>query len=82
MENNENRAIVPFNVRINKILCYAMGDTHSMNVYANLYNQIDEVYATGINWCDELLALKYLQMNEIPIYDFNIPTNINRGGVL
>jgi hypothetical protein len=63
-------------------VCYAMGDTHSMNVYANLYNQIDEVYATGINWCDELLALKYLQMNEIPIYDFNIPTNINRGGVL
>lgn len=60
-------------------VCYAMGNSTSMDMYANLYNVVDDVYNTGINWCDEILAKQYLEMNNIAIHNFSVQTNINRG---
>lgn len=63
-------------------VCYAMGDSDSMNTYAGLYDHVDDVFNTGIHWCDENLANKFCEMCGIPVYDFAVPNGLNRGGVL
>lgn len=60
-------------------VCYAMGTSRSMDAYAGLYQHVDLVYNTGITWCDELLALRYIEMCKLPVYDFNVLNGINRG---
>lgn len=60
-------------------VCYAMGDTDSINQYALLYQNVEIVYNTGIAWCDEILANTYLNMCGIPVYDFKTLNGINRG---
>ena len=62
-------------------VCFTMGDPQSMTKYAQLYNDIESVYKRGVFWCDELLALNYLQYQNIPIYDLTIRNMINRGDV-
>lgn len=59
-------------------VCYAMGDSQSINQYTNLLLDYDKVYRSGVTWADELLASGYLNMLTIPIYDCDIPTQINR----
>jgi hypothetical protein len=60
-------------------VCYAMGKSKIMDFYANLYSHVDTVFNSGIEWCDELLAIRYLEMRGIPTFNFNIRNNINRG---
>lgn len=60
-------------------VCYAMGKSDVMDIYANLYTHVDTVYNTGIEWCDEFLAIKYLELCNIPTYSFDVQNNINRG---
>jgi hypothetical protein len=62
-------------------VCYAMGDTESMNQYALLYDCVDEVFNSGIHWCDENLANKFCELYNIPVYDFRILNGLNRGNV-
>lgn len=60
-------------------VCYVMGDSKNMDEYSYLYMNVDEVYNSGIHWCDELLALRYLQLTQKPVYDFHTPCSLNRG---
>jgi len=60
-------------------VCYAMGDSESINQYAFLYYNVDVVFNTGIAWCDENLAKMYLDLCKINVYDFHVRNTINRG---
>lgn len=60
-------------------VCYAMGKSKIMDIYANLYTYIDTVFSTGVYWCDELLTMKYLELCGIPVQSFDVRNNINRG---
>lgn len=60
-------------------VCYAMGDSETMNTYSYLYYNVDIVFNSGATWCDELLALRYLQLTNTSVYDFSIPCTLNRG---
>ena len=61
-------------------VCYAMGRSQIMDTYASLYDNVDTVFNTGIHWCDENLARRFLQMCDIPAVDFKILNGLNRGG--
>ncbi len=60
-------------------VCYVMGDSDSINRYSFLYHNVETVYNTGIDWCDECLAHTYLEMCGIPVYNFKVRNSINRG---
>lgn len=60
-------------------VCHAMGDTESIDAYADLWFHYDAVYNSGATWADELIALKYLEGINMPIYDVSIPNGLNRG---
>lgn len=62
-------------------VCYVMGDTQTIDNYSYLFHNVDAVYSTGVDWCDELLALRYLQLTETPVYDFGVPCTLNRGTI-
>lgn len=62
-------------------VCYAMGDSESIDTYATLYHHVDEVFNTGIHWCDENLAKRFSQMCNLPVYDFNVENGLNRGTI-
>lgn len=63
-------------------VCYVMGDSQSIDIYSQLYHNVDLVYRTGIEWCDEILANTFLQITNIPTFSFNIRNTINRGNNL
>ena len=60
-------------------VCYAMGDSASVDTYSFLYHNVNAVFNTGIYWCDENLAKRYLEICNMPVYDFHKQTRINRG---
>lgn len=60
-------------------VCCVIGKSSDINVYSKLFNLVDDVFNTGIYWCDELLAIQHCNMQSLAIYDFNIPTKLNRG---
>lgn len=60
-------------------VCYAMGDSESMNKYGMLHRYVDDVFNTGISWCDENLAKKFIEMAGMQSIDFNVLNGLNRG---
>ena len=50
-----------------------------MKTYMNLFNVQEEVFDTGVPYCDEFLAEKNIQLAEIPIKSMNIRNSIHRG---
>lgn len=60
-------------------VCYAMGNSTAMNTYGQLYNYVDDVFNTGIPWCDENLARTFIQMTGMKSIDFHVLNGLNRG---
>jgi len=60
-------------------VCHVMGNSKSMDVYANLLFNYDVVFRSGVTWADELITLEYLRGIGMPIHDLAIPNGLNRG---
>lgn len=56
-----------------------IGQSSFVDHYNNLYWDVEQLYNSGVPFCDEILAESYLTAHKVPIYNLSIPTTINRG---
>ena len=58
---------------------FAIGNEVNMNVYGELFNHIQELYDSGVPFCDEILLGQHLAKNNIPVKLHNISYDLIRG---
>lgn len=57
---------------------FAVGPTEHMRIYMSLFDHIDDIYRSGVRYCDEQLLHAHLTNNEIYMHKVDIPYNIIR----
>lgn len=58
---------------------FAIGNEVNMNVYGELFNHIQDLYDSGVPFCDEILLGQHLAKNNIPVKLHNISYDLIRG---
>ena len=58
---------------------FAIGNEVNMNVYGELFNHIQELYDSGVPFCDEILLGQHLAKNNIPVKLHYINYDLIRG---
>lgn len=58
---------------------FAISSSKNMNVYSEMFDYIDEYWLQGVNFCDEVLMMHHLTVNNIGVEKCNIPYDLIRG---
>lgn len=58
---------------------FAIGNAENMNVYGDLFDYIDDLYESGVAFCDEILLGQHLARNNVPVRLHDIAYDLIRG---
>lgn len=58
---------------------FAIGNAENMDVYGDLFDHIDDLYESGVAFCDEILLGQHLANNNVPVKLHDITYDLIRG---
>ena len=58
---------------------FAIGNEENMDVYGDLFDYIDDLYESGVAFCDEILLGQHLARNNVPVKLHDITYDLIRG---